>query len=124
MKPELRELILDEVLLQSYIDEALIPMVQGLADKVSLGAWEIMNEPEGSISISSNSNPCFDTSILQGSGAGWTGENIPMEKFLRFINRQAGAIKQHDPKALVTLGSWCERPQTDNFGYRNYYKDE
>ena len=124
MKSELRELILDELLLQSYIEFALIPMVHGLAGKVALGAWEIMNEPEGSVSISSNSDPCFDTSVLQGSGAGWTGENIPMEKFLRFINRQAGAIKRVDSKALVTVGSWSERTQTDNFGYRNYYKDE
>ena len=85
MKSELRELILDEVLLQSYIDFALIPMVQGLAGKVALGAWEIMNEPEGSVSISSNSNPCFDTSVLQGSGAGDLTDSMGNCGFFRAV---------------------------------------
>ena len=124
MKEGLQGLIFDEDKLQSYIDNALTPMVKQLSNKVALAAWEIMNEPEGSLAINSNDNPCFDTSLLQGSGAGWTGENIPMENFLRFINRQISAIKREDPKALATIGSWCERPQTESFGFRNFYKDE
>ena len=124
MKNGLRDLVNDDEKLQSYIDNALTPMVKELSTKVSLGAWEIMNEPEGSVAINSDGNSCFDTSSLQGSGAGWTGENVPMAKFLKFFNRQIAAIKKQDPKALATIGSWCERPQTDNFGFRNYYKDE
>lgn len=49
--------------------------------------------------------------------------DIPMYNLLRFINRQAAAIKEEDPKALVTIGSWAEQAQTDSFGFRNYYKD-
>ena len=124
MKNGLRDLINDDEKLQSYIDNALTPMVKELSTKVSLGAWEIMNEPEGSVAINSDGNSCFDTSSLQGSGAGWTGENVPMANFLKFFNLQIAAIKKQDPKALATIGSWCERPQTDNFGLRNYYKDE
>lgn len=125
MKEGLRGLVHDESKLESYIDNALIPMVSKLSIKVALASWEIMNEPEGSILIGSNpENPCFDTSILQGSGAGWTGENIPMEKMLKFINVQIAAIKRQDPKALVTVGSWGQKAQTDNFGFRNFYKDE
>jgi len=82
-----------------------------------------MNEPEGSVRIEGNPNPCFDTNNLAGSGAGWAGSAIPMERFLRFINWQSSAIHSEDPKALVTVGSWSELPQTDSFGYRNYYKD-
>jgi len=124
MKPGLRGLVDDEDKLQSYINKALTPMVRKLSGKVALGSWEMMNEPEGSISIDSNDHPCFDTSILQSTGAGWTDENIPIEKILLFINRQIAAIKQEDPKALVTVGSWGQKAQTDNFGFRNYYKDE
>lgn len=83
-----------------------------------------MNEPEGSIAIQSNANPCFDTTILAPYGGGWSGANIPMEVMLRFINRQAGAIKRADPKALVTVGSYSEIPQTTAFtGMYNYYQD-
>lgn len=74
-----------------------------------------MNEPEGSVLIANDANPCFSTTILSGTGAGWTGEGIPMFRFLRFINRQAAAIKRTDTKALVSTGSWSELSRTDAF---------
>lgn len=118
------DLIWDESKLQTYIDNALVPMVSALSGKVALGAWEIMNEPEGLVAAGvSDANPCFDTTVLAGSGAGWAGSYVPMELLQRFINRQTAAIKRVDPKVLVTLGSWSERAQTDEFGWRNYYKD-
>ena len=72
----------------------------------------------------SNSNPCFDTNPLSGTGAGWVGNFILMQNMLRFLNRQIAAIKAADPKVLVTVGSWSERGQTDQYGYRNYYTDK
>lgn len=122
---ELRGLLLDEDKLDSYIEKVLVPTVNALKDKVALGAWEIVNEPEGSVlTPQSHSEPCFDTTPLTGSGAGWTGEEIPMENWLRFINRQIAAIKMNDPKALATQGAWSEKSQTDNIpGARNYFKD-
>lgn len=61
---------------------------------------------------------------LAPHGGGWSGANIPMETMLRFINRQAGAIKRADHKALVTVGSYSEIPQTTAFpGMFNYYQD-
>lgn len=90
-------------------------MVRALSTKRALASWEIMNEPEGSVLIAGDPNPCFSTTILAGSGAGWTGEGIPMFRFLRFINRQAAAIRRTDTKALVSTGSWSELSRTDAF---------
>jgi len=71
----------------------------------------------------SDGNPCFDTQPLAGSGAGWA-DSIPMQRLQSFINKQTAAIKRADPKVIVTLGSWSERAQTDQFGWRNYYTDK
>ena len=124
--PLLRGLLEDEAKLQSYIDNVLIPTVDALKDKVALAAWEIVNEPEGSIiNHETNSRSCFDTTPLTESGVGWTNANIPMRLWLRFINRHIAAIKATDPKALATQGASSERSQTDNIGpiARNYFKD-
>ena len=122
----LRGLLTVESKLQSYIDNVLVPLVSAVKDKVALGGWEIVNEPEGSVDNDVwDSNPCYDTTPLSGSGAGWTGEKIPMQTWLKFINRQIAAIKAEDPKALATQGAWSERSQSDNIGSgaRNYFKD-
>lgn len=119
-----RNIVLNDAILDSYINNALLPMVRALVTKRALATWEIMNEPEGSVLIAGDPNPCYSTTILAGSGAGWTEEGIPMFRFLRFINRQAAAIKRTDTKALVSTGSWSERSRTDAFANtHNYYKD-
>ena len=57
-------------------------------------AWEIVNEAEGLVYPGqSDSEPCFDTVSLAGSGAGWTDNWIPMKNILSFINKQSAAIK-------------------------------
>ena len=135
-----KDLFYDNDKLQSYIDNALIPMVQGLKDHPALGSWEVMNEPEGKrtniswktpsniyfIHIGStpmgqvDSDPCFDTTHLDWTkdspeikGPGWSGANVPFRNLLKFVNRIAAAIKNEDPKALVTTGSWSPWSQTN-----------
>jgi hypothetical protein len=44
------DLIQDTVKTRSYINNALVPMVKHLANTCNLFAWEIINEPEWSIS--------------------------------------------------------------------------
>uniref|UniRef100_A0A2C9KA31 Uncharacterized protein n=1 Tax=Biomphalaria glabrata TaxID=6526 RepID=A0A2C9KA31_BIOGL len=52
-------LIVDERKLQSYIDKVLTPLATAVKGHPALGAWDIMNEPEGMI------NPDI-MSLLQG----------------------------------------------------------
>ncbi|CAB3380973.1 Hypothetical predicted protein [Cloeon dipterum] len=114
----------DDAKLQSYIDNALIPMVSGLAGHPAIGAWEVMNEPEGSIIPGSHPDPCADTSALAGDGPGWSGANIPMERMLKFLNWQLAAIRDSDPSALRSVSTWSELSGSDTLGRKNYYTDE
>ena len=110
--------------LQTFIDNVLTPLVDDLKDHSALGAWEIINEPEGSIKVtSSDSNAdCTDTSFLAPRGPPWTDVEIYALEFQRFINKQAAAIHAADSKALVTVGAWSEWTSTDVYG-KNLWGD-
>ena len=74
-------MLTDDAKLQTYIQKALIPMVEGLKGEPGLGGWEIMNEPEGSLKVGqADSEPCFDTTKLAGSGAGWAGGYLEIKQ--------------------------------------------
>ena len=84
---------------------------------------EIMNEPEGSVLVAYDDEPCYDTSNLGGTGAGWAGTGLAMRDILRFTNQLSAAIKAADPKALVTTGAWSEWTITNQVdGARDYYR--
>ncbi|CAH1238172.1 Hypp5535 [Branchiostoma lanceolatum] len=121
---KVRDLVWDDLKLSTYVDEALKPLALGLRNERALGGWEIMNEPEGSLRVQHDSDPCYNTDFLAGSGAGWAGDAdgtyLPMNRMLRFINRQIAGIKEVDPNHLVTVGSWSEKGQ----GIRNLYTDD
>ena len=132
----------DDSKLETYINEALTPMVEGLKDHPALGFWEVrhclfqtffylliqkvMNEAEGSILAGQiNEDPCFDlthldwsrkgqnSSDLRSQGPGWSGADIPIKNILHLHNWVADTIHSLDPKALVSTGSWSSLASTN-----------
>lgn len=94
-----KKILMDSVATRSYINNALIPMVQAAKGHPALLSWEVFNEPEG-MSIE----------------FGWkdiTTCEIPMFNIQRFTNMVAGAIHRTDPNAKVTNGAWSFYAMTD-----------
>nr|ADU33273.1 glycoside hydrolase family protein 5 [Callosobruchus maculatus] len=112
--------------LQAYLDRVLKPLVAGLKDKKALAAWDLVNEPMGSLSQwQQDPNPCYDTTHLKDTGAGWAGTTINYQNILKLINWHADAIKSVDPKALVTNGESGEFTTTTICEKcRDHYSDE
>lgn len=96
---------------RSYIDNALIPMVEALQDHPAIFAWEIFNEPEG---------------MTHEFGWNHVGR-VSMKEVQQFINHAAGAIRRAAPGTLITNGSWSFQALTDVLdepNTANYYTDE
>ena len=104
-------LLTEDDKLQAYIDNALIPMADSLKGHPAILAWEIFNEPEG-----------------MTEEFGWSTERVTMADVQRFVNRTVSAIRQTDPNALITNGSWSFHASSDIFtgnpDYKNYYRDD
>ena len=117
--------MLDDSKLQSYIDNMLVPMATAVKAHKGLLAWEIINEAEGLVRAGrSDSESCYDTQVLSGTGAGWAGKNIPMRNLQRFINKQAAAIKGiRGNEIMVTASGWSEKATINAYGYKNYFSD-
>ncbi|MBD0400630.1 PKD domain-containing protein [Flammeovirga sp. EKP202] len=104
-----KKLLEEESNIDAYINNALIPMVNGLKDHEALLSWEIFNEPEG-----------------MSNEFGWDfTDHVSMATIQRFINRLSGAIHREDPSAKVTNGAWSFKANSDIFSgvEKNYYSD-
>jgi len=134
----------DDSKLETYLSNALVPMVQALKDHPALGFWEVMNEAEGSSPAGqTDSDPCFDfthldwsrkeqnLSNIRSQGPGWSGADIPIKNILHLHNWVAHTIHSQDSKALVSSGSWSSLASTwvrgDDQVHKsgfNHYSDE
>ena len=88
---------------QSYIDNALIPIVNGLKDHPALFAYEVFNEPEGAITdMTEAGHFCADEANVPGKGLFFP---LSLEGAQRFVNRVAAAVHEGDPNAKVTTAT-------------------
>jgi len=97
---------------ETYINNALIPMVEAVKDHPALLAWEIFNEAEG---------------MSQEFGWSITTNHVPMADIQAFINQTAGAIRNTDPNALITNGALSFYTISDIYTnplHFNYYRDD
>lgn len=92
------DIIQDTNKTRSYINKALIPIVQRYANQCNLLAWEIMNEPEWATTVSGN-----NANITQ---------HVAMSEMQRFVGMCAEAIHQHSSK-MVTVGSAALKYNSD-----------
>ena len=103
----MKDFIEDPKIIQSYIDNALIPMLEEIGDHPAVMTWEIFNEAEG-----------------MSNEYGWSSEKTSMAAIQRFVNLVAGAIQRNTTETLVSTGVWSMRAMTDVEGFTNYYSDE
>lgn len=103
----MKMLLEDSTNIQSYIDNALIPVLDLIGDHPAVMTWEIFNEPEG-----------------MTNEFGWTPTRIQMSDVQRFVNMCAGAIHRNTPSALVSNGAWNIQASSDVDDFKNYYSKE
>lgn len=104
------DLITEEAKLQSYLDNALQPMIQRYKDQCNLLAWEIINEPEWAMKV---------------PFGGGTEQVVEAKEMQYFVGRCIETIRAEAPHQLITVGSasfmWNSSvlPQ-----YKNYWSDQ
>lgn len=103
----MKDFVEDPQVIQTYIDKALIPMLEEIGDHPAVMTWEIFNEAEG-----------------MTAEYGWSSQKTNMAAIQRFVNLVAGAIQRNTSETLVSTGVWSMKALTDQEGNTNYYRDD
>jgi len=93
------DLITDVSKTNSYINNALMPMVERYSNTCNLLAWEVINEPEWSMDI---------------TGGGNTSQTVPAQDMQRFVGMIAEAVHENSTK-MVTVGSASLKWNSDKY---------
>lgn len=82
-------LITDPEVQQSFLDNALLPLLERYGQNKTIIAWDVMNEPEGATIV---------------SGGDWVSESVSLEAMQSFVATLAEYIHDHSSQQ-VTIGS-------------------
>ena len=117
---------------QSYIDNALNPMVDGLKDHPGLFAYEVFNEAEGAIiDMTDAGHFCQNEPNVPGDGLSFP---LSLAGAQRFVNRIAAAVHERDPNVKVTTATHTDffeafsnqtltaQPDADQNGTLDFYE--
>ncbi len=108
-----KKLLTKDTYYTSYIENALLPLVNYIGAHPGLFAWEIFNEPEG---------------MTNEYASHWEGfaERVMMEDIQRFINRTAAHIRKAQPGVKITSGAlgFLSCVNDPAKGYHNRYSDQ
>ncbi|WP_051907913.1 CBM35 domain-containing protein [Flavimarina sp. Hel_I_48] len=103
----MKALLEDPAITQTYIENALIPILEEIGDHPAVLSWEIFNEPEG-----------------MTEEFGYTPVRTAIRNVQQFINLTVGAIHRTVPTAQVSSGAANFETMTDIEGHTNYYRDD
>ena len=117
---------------ESYIENALLPIVNGLKDHPGLFAYEVFNEPEGAIvDMTDAGHFCPDVANVPGDGLTYPPS---LEGIQRFVNRIAAAVHEADPNVKMTTSTHTDffdafsnqtllsQPGADQSGTLDFYE--
>ena len=117
---------------QTYIDNALNPIVTGLKDHPGLFAYEVFNEVEGAIpNMTQAGHFCPDEPNVPGDGLNFP---LSLAGAQKFVNRVAAAVHELDPNVKVTTATHTDffeafsnetltsQPEADPNGTLDFYE--
>lgn len=108
-----KRILTEDIALQSYLDNALIPLVNSIGNHSGLYAWEIFNEPEGMTTEYASNWPDFT-------------DRVSIVDIQKVVNKIASAIRTSQPNVKITNGAlgFLSGLNNSSFNYYNNYTNQ